>query len=236
MNQKKIFQEGLRDGLPIGLGYFAVSFALGIMAHMVGLHAAEGFIMSLLTNASAGEYAGLQAIAEDAGFLSMALVTLVASARYFLMGCALSQHLSPELPTRHRLLIAFDLTDEIFALEISRPGKLEPFYAYGAFILPLLGWSSGTALGILLGTLLPERLVRALSVSLYGMFIAVIIPPAKKEKAVAIGVAAAFALSFVFSRVSVLAALSSGTRTIILTILIASALALLFLKKEEEMS
>ena len=228
-----LFLAGLRDGLPIGLGYFAVSFAVGIMAAKAGLTVFQGFLMSLLTNASAGEYAGLQVILEDAGYLAMIGATLVASARYFLMSFALSQHLRPELPVRHRLLIAFDLTDEIFGATIARPGYAEPKYIYALFILPLIGWSSGTALGIAIGSVLPASVVTALSVSLYGMFLAIIIPPARKNKAVAIAVVSAFALSFAASRLPYVSGLSSSLRTIALTVVITTVIALVFPVKDD---
>ena len=116
--------QGIRDGLPIGAGYFAVSFSLGIMARVSGLTVLQGFLASLLTNASAGEYAGFLVIREKSGFAEMVLMTVIASARYFLMSCALSQKFAPETPFRHRLLIAFDLTDEIFGAQIARPDPL----------------------------------------------------------------------------------------------------------------
>ena len=226
--------KGIRDGFPIGAGYFAVSFSLGIMAKKCGLNPFQGFLASLLTNASAGEYAGLMVILEDAGFLTMILMTIVASARYFLMACALSQHFSPDMGFKHRLLIAFDLTDEIFGCEISQPGYLKPAYAYGLFVLPLIGWSVGTMLGIITGNLLPANIVNALSVALYGMFIAIIVPPSKANKVVAGSVALSFLLSYAASRLPVISEWSSGTRTIILTILIAGLAAWLFPVKEEE--
>ena len=203
------------------------------MAREAGIRWWEGAVMSFLTNASAGEYAGIRVILEESGIVSMILVTIVASARYFLMASALSQRLSPDLKLGHRLLIAFDLTDEIFGVEISRPGYLEPVFAYGLFILPLIGWSSGTALGIAVGNILPASVVNALSVALYGMFIAIIIPPARKNKAVALGVLVSFGLSFAFSRIPGLSGLDSGTRTIILTVVITALLALIFPVKDE---
>lgn len=232
--QKKIdFSKGLRDGFPIGAGYFAVSFSLGIQAKNAGLNAFQGFLASILTNASAGEYAGFLVILEDSGFLTMAIMTIVASARYFLMACALSQRFSPEMKFYHRLLIAFDLTDEIFGAQIARPGYASPVYAYGLFVLPLIGWSIGTMFGVIMGNLLPMSVVSALSVALYGMFIAIIIPPAKKNRVVAGCVTLSFLSSYVFSRMKLTSGLSSGTRTIILTVLIASAAALLFPVKDE---
>ena len=224
----------MKDGIPIAAGYFAVAFSLGIMAELSGLNPFQGFLSSVLVNASAGEYAGFVVIAENSGFLMMALMTVVASARYFLMSCALSQHLSPDLPLRHRLLIGFDVTDEMFGVMISKPGYIEPVYAYGLYLLPIIGWSSGTVLGIVSGNLLPQSVVQALSVALYGMFIAIIVPPAKKNRVVLVTVLLGFLLSFLFSRIPVLSGISEGTRTIILTVLIAGGAALLFPVKEEE--
>ncbi|MBR6405588.1 MAG: AzlC family ABC transporter permease [Lachnospiraceae bacterium] len=231
---RRLYVKGLRDGVPIAAGYFAVAFSLGIMAKISGLGPFQGFLSSVLTNASAGEYAGFVVIAENSGLLMMALMTLVASARYFLMSCALSQHLSPELPLRHRLLIGFDVTDEMFGVMISKPGCIAPAYAYGLYLLPIIGWSSGTVLGIVSGNILPAAVVNALSVALYGMFIAIIVPPAKKNRVVLVLVLAGFALSCAFSRIPYLRELSSGTRTIILTVALSAAAALLFPMKEEE--
>ena len=225
---RNLFAKGVRDGLPIGLGYFAVSFALGILMGQAGMNAFQGVLMTFLTNASAGAYAGLQVIQEDAGLIAMALATIVASARYFLMSFALSQHLSPDLSVPHRLLIAFDLTDEIFGAEIAKPGYVSTKYIYGLFILPLIGWSSGTGLGIAMGNILPEIIVNALSVSLYGMFLAIIIPPARKNRAVAFAVLLSFALSFASSRLPYVRELSASLRTILLTVLITALVALLF--------
>lgn len=233
-DRKRIFMKGLRDGIPIGLGYFAVAFSLGIMAKKAGLTPFQGFLMSLFTNASAGEYAGLIVITENSGMIEMILMTIVASARYFLMSCALSQHFSEKTAFFHRLLIGFEVTDEVFALEIARPGPIEPAYSYGLFIFPLIGWSVSTMLGIIVGNFLPASVVNALSVSLYGMFIAIVVPPAKREKGVLYAVLLSLVLSFAFSGLSGVKTLSSGTRTIILTVLIAALFAWLFPVKEDE--
>ncbi len=232
--KRKAFLQGIRDGLPIGLGYFAVSFSLGIMAKLSGLTPFQGFLASILTNASAGEYAGFVVILEKSGYLTMVLMTVVASARYFLMACALSQRFSPDMPLYHRFLIGFDLTDEIFGVNIARPGYVDPVYTYGVFILPLAGWSVGTCLGILMGNILPASVVNALSVALYGMFIAIIVPPAKKDRVILGCVLLSFLSSWLFSVLPVLKEISSGNRTIILTVVIASLAAVLFPVKEEE--
>lgn len=226
-----VFLQGVRDGIPVALGYLAVSFSLGIMAKGAGLSPLQGFIASLLNNASAGEYAGFTAIAANAAYAEVALITLIANARYLLMSCALSQRISPETKSWHRLIIGFDVTDELFGLAVAREGWLPPWYFYGTMSLPLLGWSSGTALGIVAGNVLPARIVTALSVALYGMFLAVVIPPSRKSRVVAGLVLVSFLASFAVSRL--LPGLSSGMRTIVLTVAICSAAALLFPVREE---
>lgn len=167
---RQVFKDGMRDGIPIALGYLAVSFSLGIAAKNAGLSAFQGFLASLLTNASAGEYAGFTVIATMATYLEMFLVILIANSRYLIMSCALSQRMHPDTPWYHRLLIGFDITDELFAITIARPGYLNPFYTYGAMLVTIPCWSIGTALGIIAGNLLSVSLVSAFSVALYGMF------------------------------------------------------------------
>ncbi len=219
ITNKQALSEGLRDGIPIGLGYFVVAFTLGIAAKNAGLTPFQGFLTSFLNNASAGEYAAFTVIAADASYLEMVLITLVANARYMLMSTVLSQKFSRETPFYHRILVGFDVTDEIFGITVSRNGFLNPFYNYGAMLVALPGWSIGTALGIMAGNILPTSAVSALSVALYGMFLAVIIPPAKSDRTIALTVAVSFILSFIASYM--FDNISAGTRTIILTILIA---------------
>ena len=231
---RKVFCEGMRDGIPIALGYLAVSFSLGIAARHAGLHPFQGFLASLLNNASAGEYAAFTLIAANATYLEVAIITLISNARYLLMSCALAQRIAPGTPFIHRLIIAYDVTDELFGITIARPGYLNPFYTYGAIILAAPAWSIGTALGIMAGNILPLRVVSALSVALYGMFLAIIIPPAKKDKVVAALVAISFALSFAGSYLPVVSNLSGGTRTIILTVAISGIAAILFPRKNSE--
>ena len=220
---RRIFLNGMRDGVPIALGYFAVSFSLGIAARNAGLTPLQGFFASLLNNASAGEYAAFTLIAANATLFQVALITLIANARYLLMSCALAQRFAPGTPFFHRLIIAYDVTDELFGITISRPGCLNPFYTYGAILLAAPAWAFGTAFGIMAGNALPLRAVSALSVALYGMFLAIIIPPARKNKVVAVLIVISFALSFFGSYVPGISALSDGTRTILLTVLISAA-------------
>lgn len=230
----KALREGFRDGIPIGLGYFAVSFSLGVVARNSGLNAFQSFLASLLNNASAGEYAGFTVIAADAPYLEIILMTLIANARYLLMSCALSQKFSSETPLIHRLLVGFDVTDEIFGITIARPGNLDPHYTYGAILIAAPCWAIGTAMGVTAGNLLPLRAVSALSVALFGMFLAVIIPPARKDKIIAFLIPVCFLASFAAGRLPGISKLSGGTRTILLTVALSVAAALLFPIKEEE--
>jgi predicted branched-subunit amino acid permease len=231
---RKVFCEGIRDGVPIALGYFAVSFSLGIAARKAGFTPFQGFLASLMNNASAGEYAAFALIMSGASYFQVAVITLIANARYLLMSCALAQRFAPGTPFWHRLVIGYDVTDELFGITIARPGSLHPCYTYGAILLAAPAWASGTALGIVAGNLLPLRAVSALSVALYGMFLAIIIPPARKDKVVAVLVAISFVLSFACNYLPGILALSDGTRTILLTVLISSAAAVLFPVKDQE--
>ncbi len=232
--QQKSFFEGLRDGLPIGFGYFAVAFSLGIAARNAGPSPLQGFFASLFTNASAGEYVVFSLIQAGTTILEIILISLITNARYLLMSCALSQKLDPSVSLKHRLIIGADVTDELFAIAVSRPKTLEPLYYYGAMVTSVPFWAFGTALGILMGNLLPLRVVSALSVALFGMFLAVIIPPAKKSKIIALLISVSFLLSALFAYLPFLSQISEGTRTILLTLLIAGGAAAIFPVKEEE--
>lgn len=225
--KNRIFLQGLRDGIPIGLGYFAVAFSLGIVAKNAGLNPFQGFMASALNMASAGEYQLFTSIQAGVTYVELALATLIVNARYFLMSCSLSQRFSPDTKFYHRFLVGFALTDELFGIAIGREGPLNPKYSYGAFVVAIPLWSVGTALGIVAGTYLPVRIVSALSVSLYGMFLAIIIPPARKNFAIASGVVVSFALSFLCSKIPFVKDISESTRTIVLTVLISSVLALI---------
>jgi len=222
-SNRAVFVEGMHDGFPIALGYFVVAFTLGIAARNAGLDPLQGFLVSFFNNASAGEYAGFTVIAADAPYLEIIILTLVANARYLLMCCVVSQRFSPDTPLMQRLLVGFDMTDEIFGITIARPGPLNPYYNYGAMVLAMPGWSVGTALGVVAGNILPTSVVSALSVALYGMFLWVIIPTARKDRFIAWLVGISFVFSFAFAHMTYLEDLSAGTRTIILTILIAAA-------------
>ena len=230
--KKLAFSNGMRDGIPIALGYFAVAFTLGIAAKNAGFTPLQAMVVSLTNNASAGEYAGFTLISAGAGYLELALMMVVANARYLLMSCALSQKLDPKTPLLHRLLIGYDVTDEIFGICINSPGKLNPFYAYGAFSVAITGWAIGTYLGVLMGNILPNNVVSALSVGLYGMFIAIIIPPARQNRLLAGLIIVSMLLSLLFATAPILSSIPSGTSILILTIVISAAAAILFPIKE----
>ncbi len=226
--------SGMHSGIPIGLGYFAVSFTLGIAAKNAGLTAFQAALASFLTNASAGEYAGFTVIAAGGTYLEMAIMILVANARYLLMSCALTQKLRPGTSMLHRMAIAFDITDEIFGVNIAQPGYLNPWFAYGVFAIALPGWSLGTALGVLMGSVLPAALVSALSVGLYGMFLAIIIPPARTNRVIAVLIPLSMGLSYLCGILPAVSALSTGTRIILLTVLLSAGAAILFPVQEAE--
>ena len=228
------FRRGMRDGIPIALGYFAVAFTLGIAAKNAGLTAFQAALNSFLIHASAGEYAGITLIAAVAGYFEVAVMEAVANARYLLMSCALSQKLSADTPMWQRSLVGFGITDEIFGISVAVDGKLNPYYAFGAMAVAIPGWSLGSACGVIMGNILPARVVSALSVGLYGMFIAIIIPPAKKNRVVAGLILLSFALSFLFDRVPFFDFMSEGVRIIVLTVAISLGAALLFPIREEK--
>lgn len=230
----EVFREGMRDGFPIGLGYFAVAFSLGIAARNAGLTPFQGFLASILCNASAGEYAGFALIGAGAAYLEVAVMTFIANARYLLMSAAISQRVKSGMRWPHRLLMAFDITDELFAISIARPGPLNPNYSYGSVVAASPLWAVGTALGCIAGNLMPPRLVSALSVALFGMFLAVIIPPARTSRVIAGLVGVCFLFSYAAARLPLVSEVSGGTRTIFLTVLLSAGAAVLFPRREEE--
>ena len=235
MDNKFWYKKGLKDGIPIALGYFAVALTLGIAAEKAGLTAFQTFIATGTTLASAGGYAGINVIASMGGYFEMFLTMLIVNARYLLMSCALSQKISPKTSTLHRMAIAFGITDEIFGISSVVSGYLNPFYSYGAMTVAIPGWASGAALGAILGNILPASVMSALGVGIFGMFLAIIIPPAKENKVIMGGIIASFVLSFLFYNLPIIANnISSGMQVIILTVVIALSLAILFPVKEED--
>lgn len=228
------FRRGLKDGLPIALGYLAVSFSLGIAAKNAGMTAWQTTLMSLTNNTSAGEFAALSVIGAGAPYLEMAVTQLIINLRYLLMSAALSQKLDPGLPLIHRLLVGFEVTDEVFGVSIAVDGRLNPYYTYGMMCMAIPGWALGSCLGVVMGNALPARIVSALSLALYAMFLAIIVPPARKSRVLAGVILVAMAASLACSLLPVLRGISSGMRIIILTVFIAGAAAYFFPIKEDE--
>ncbi len=233
MTRQAWFRRGMRDGIPIALGYFTVSFSLGIACTGAGISPFQGGLMSVTNMTSAGQFAGLTVITAGSGYLVMAILELIINARYLLMSCALSQRIEPATPLPMRFLLGITVTDEIFGVSVGIPGRLDPLYSLGVFCVACPGWTLGTVCGALMGSVLPLRLVSALSVALYGMLIAVFIPQAKRSKVVAGTVAVAMLLSWAMSVIPVFSGISSGMKIIMLTIFIAGAAALLFPIPEE---
>ena len=228
MTHKQWFLRGMRAGVPIALGYFAVSIALGISARAAGITPFQASLTSFLVSASAGQYAGFSLIAAGATYLEVALMEAVANARYLLMSASLSQRLSSEVGIFRRLLLGFTVTDEVFGVSILQPEPLDPCFTYGAFLVAVTGWTGGTLTGALLGSVLPLRLLSALSVGLFGMFISVFVPEARKNRKVALLVVISFASSLAATYLPLIRELSEGIRVILLTVLISLGAAIFF--------
>ena len=228
------FKKGIKDGIPIGLGYLAVSFTFGMMSVSSGLSIWQAVLISLTNLTSAGQFAGLDIIVAGGSYWEMALTQLVINLRYCRMSFSLSQKMRRDEPWAHRYLVAFGITDEIFGVSASQEGKVSAFYNYGAMCMAIPGWTLGTLLGAISGSLLPDFIMSALGVAIYGMFLAVIIPPAKKNKAVLLVVVAAMAVSTLFAVVPGLNKISSGFVIIITTLVTAGGAAYLCPVKEDE--
>ena len=226
------FLKGMRHGVPIMLGYLSVSFGFGINAVALGLTVFQTVGISLTNLTSAGQAAGVAVIAAGGTLLEMALCQLVINLRYSLMGFTLSQRLSPDFTLPHRLLASFGITDEIFAVASSQPEPLTPSYLYGIEIVSIFGWTLGTALGALGGALLPVRVTAALGLMLYGMFIAIMIPPAKKNFRVLIVILLSAGLSVIVK--FFLRFISDGFAVILCALVSSVICALLFPHKTQE--
>ena len=231
MRKKSDFILGLTHGIPIGLGYLSVSFGFGIMAVQSGLSVIEAFIISLTNLTSAGQVQGVNVIAAGGTFIEMAVVQLVINIRYSLMALSLSQKLDEKFTLPYRMLAAYGITDEIFAVCSSYKGSIKPSYMFGIISISTVGWVSGTALGAAAGEILPQSLTAALGIVLYGMFVAIIVPPAKKYKSILFVVIIAALMSIA---VKYLLSFLSGGFAVILCAVAASALGALFFPKREE--
>ena len=232
--EKLGFKEGLKDGIPIGLGYLSVSFSFGISAVSKGISWLAATIISMTNLTSAGQVAGLTIISAAGTLLEMALAQLIINMRYSLMSLSLSQRLDSSFTLPHRFLASFGITDEIFAAASGKGRDITPAYMYGIISLPFVCWSAGTLLGGIAGSIMPEILRNSLGIAIYGMFIAIFIPPARKSAGVLAAVSIAAGLSCCFSFIPLFEQLSSGFAVIICTLAASVAAALLFPRKEAD--
>lgn len=226
--RRKEFFCGLSDSLPVGIGYLAVSFGFGISAVGIGLRLLEATLISFTNLTSAGQFAALSVIKAASPLVTMVITQLVINSRYALMSLALSQRLGEEFGVLPRAIMAFYNTDEIFAIAISRDKPLTKAYMYGLGPLPIIGWTTGTFLGAFAGTVLPERLTVALSVALYGMFVAIVVPNLKKERSMSVAAVISAAISCLFAFVPEFSKLSGGVAIVISTIAAAGICAFAF--------
>ena len=220
------YTTGMRRGLPVGVGYFSVSFGFGAMAASQSIRALDATLISITNLTSAGQFAGLTLLVAGATLWEVILTQIVINSRYALMSLALGQKFGPDVGTGRRLACAFFNTDEIFALGMAREGKLKPAYFLGAGTVAALGWTGGTAVGALAGSLLPLSVRAALGVLLYGMFIAIVVPQAREEKPILLSVVLALVFSCLFAYVPGLKEISAGLAIVICTVAAAAICAL----------
>lgn len=232
--KRKEFFAGLKAGIPVCIGYFSVSFGFGTMAVAQGLSIWQAILISASNLTSAGQFAGLTVIAAGAAILEIILTQLVINSRYALMSLAIGQRLGPNVGTGKRLLAAFFNTDEVFAIGMAKGKALTTTYFVGAGIISAIGWTAGTAMGAIAGSLLPESIRMALGVLLYGMFVAIVVPQAREEKPILIAVLFALLFSCMFAWLPVLKEISAGLAIVICTVAAASLCALLFPVNDEE--
>lgn len=228
---KRQFVKGMKHGVPIMLGYLSVSFGFGVLCIQKNLSILAAVGISVTNLTSAGQVAGVGVIAAGGSILEMILCQLVINLRYSLMSLSLSQKLSPSFTLGHRLLAGYGVTDEIFAVASAQPEPIEPAYMYGLILTPFIGWSGGTLLGAVAGDIMPANVTAALSLMLYGMFIAIIIPPAKKNHKVLIVILIAAVISVIIH--FLLPMISSGF-SVIISAVIASVIGALFFPVEQQ--
>lgn len=221
-------RRGITDGMPIGLGYLAVSFGFGIAAKAAGLSILEAVMISLFNLTSAGQLAAVPIIASAGSLAELALTQLVINLRYFLMSISLSQKFDRTVRFPDRFVVAMSITDEIFAVEVAKPHTLPRRYLFSILIPPFVGWGLGTLLGALAGTLLPPFVISALALSLYAMFLAILIPAGKENARVALCVLLAAGFSCLFTYLPVLQKIGTGFTIIFCALFCGTVCALLF--------
>lgn len=227
------FKQGLKDGLPIGLGYLSVSFTFGMMAVTNGIPLHIAVLISFTNLTSAGQFAGLELMLVQGSYIEMIVTQIVINLRYLLMSLSLTQKIDPSISRKQRALISFSITDEIFALESSKKQKIGKYYVLGLSILPIFMWSLGTFIGGGASSFFPKSIRLALQIAIYGMFLAIIIPPCKREKPIRYVVLLAMTLSCMFELCSSIFYIGSGFVIILCTIFASGIIAYFFPIKEE---
>lgn len=230
------WQSGLRDGLPIAIAYFAVSFAFGIAATKSHLPMFDAFLMSLTNMTSAGQFSALTLIPTGISYFEMAIAQIILNLRYLIMSCSLSQKYDSDLPLIHRCICAFPITDELFGIVCCQPGKVSPFYTYGLMTLCVPSWCLGTICGCYSGTLLSPSLISTLGIVIYAMFFAIIVPPSKKDKVIRNVCISALVLGYGLSIFPISSVWSSGIRIIIVTFIVAGIAAIVHPIKDNDVA
>lgn len=226
--KRQEFMQGIRDGIPICLGYFSVSMAFGLTAVLSGLPVWTAVVISLSNLTSAGQFAGINILIAQGTMIELAVSMLIINIRYFLMSLSVSQKIHKDTKMRHRLAIAYGITDEIFAVSVQRKKELTGTYMTGLILTPVLGWTGGTLFGAVAASFMPEILTNAMGIALYGMFIAIIIPPAREKKSVLVTVIMAIAASLAFTYLPLLKNISGGWAVILITVIVSGIAATLF--------
>lgn len=232
MNKQEL-KNGIRDGMPICLGYLSVSMAFGLTAVKAGMPVWAAVLMSLTNLTSAGQFAGTNLLLAQSSYIELMVTTFIINIRYFLMSLSVSQKVNKQFGLKERLIASFGVTDEVFAVSMQHKGELSFSYMLGLIGTPILGWTSGTFIGAVATSLLPAALTDAMGIALYGMFIAIIIPPAREQKSVMIAVILAIAASYAFAYVPFLSVFSGGWSVIIITVVVSALVAWLFPIPEE---
>lgn len=226
--KKQEFTQGIKDGIPICLGYFSVSMAFGMTAVMNGLPVWSAVLMSLTNVTSAGQFAGANILIALGGMAELIFTTFIINIRYFLMSLSVSQKVATDMSIWQRLAVSFGITDEVFAVSMQRRGELTAVYMAGLILTPVIGWTMGTLTGAVATSFMPPILSNAMGIALYGMFIAIIIPPARDDRSVLVTVVLAVLASVAFTYLPGLKLLSGGWSIIIITILVSAIAATLF--------
>ena len=232
--KKHEFMEGIKDGIPICLGYFSVSMAFGLSVVLNGMPVWSAVLTSLTNVTSAGQFAGTNLLLAGAPIIEIIMTTIIINMRYFLMSLSVSQKVDSKMTLLQRMAVSFGITDEIFAVSMGRKGSLTAVYMAGLILTPVFGWTMGTLTGAVASSLMPEALSQAMGIALYGMFIAIIIPPARQHKNVMFTVILAIIASVAFTYLPILKNLSSGWSIIIITIVVSGIAATVFPKEVEE--